>query len=383
MLDFEIWKELLIEVIIKEHGRLKYDFENIEIKRKLTEYYNLRLSPDEAYYSLSKNNNITSHGNNNIVLRKNINIVSKSENYRNILRPYRRRAIFGIILLISVFFLYENYHNISKHHEEQEKLFNAYAELKEFSKKYRAIPELTFYYKGYCVWVRDYDKKYYIASLPSSYLTAEEAKNAINKLEKYYLNYKEKIYNELEEYKLSILAQISNIQKYSESIEKQEPYVTYFQKADLNNDKQLDWGEIIKFQDKVFKDFKYVNNDIVLSPKDFYFRKSGDCDDFAVFSASFIRYYNYPVYLIILENEETYKQHMVAAVYINKETYKGGYLTIKDEIIYNPKESKYEDGYAPEGNYVSLDYWKVGTPISSNNKIHLICRLEDAIASRM
>jgi hypothetical protein len=156
----------------------------------------------------------------------------------------------------------------------------------------------------------------------------------------------------------------------------------YFDRFDTNYNGELDWGEIEEFQETVYEEFTYQHNDTVLSPAEFMRRGGGDCDDFATFSASFIEHHGYPGYVIGYDPATPAEEagHAVAAVYIGSSTHRAGYVSLEAGRLRDASGAP--AGSYRAGNYVVLDYWQIGVPISKQGPLDYVARPGDLIGAR-
>ncbi len=238
-------------------------------------------------------------------------------------------------------------------------------------------------YKGYQIWRNRANDRFYIGFYGKSFESVEEAEKIIDSIynqQQEYLKILQEQIDELNKELTVLQSKSATTLKSPQKLEKQ--YIKYFEQNDTNRNGELDWGEIKQFQALLSKNFSYENNDRVLTPGEFYSKKSGDCDDFSSFSASFIKYYGYPCYILTYNNhEDSYNGHAVAAIYIGDELYEEGSESITNKKLYSPKENGELDELAPNGNYVILDYWKVGGTIDKYDYLEHVSKLEDVIGS--
>jgi hypothetical protein len=147
----------------------------------------------------------------------------------------------------------------------------------------------------------------------------------------------------------------------------------YFEGFDGNGDGVIDWGEIETFQQTVFETFHYRSNGRVLDPAEFMRYGGGDCDDFATFSAAFLEYHGYDAYVMVVERTgDPSSAHAVAALYLGEHTYEAGYHSIDAGPLYS-------GGSHGGGNYVLLDYWKVGGTIDRYDTLSHVARVDGVV----
>ena len=101
-------------------------------------------------------------------MQKDNNYYKKLEQYIKLKRELKKqRKFFIIAIILLAILIYSHFKNESEKYEttrkEQERTEKMVQESLYWSMR-RAIPELTFYHKGFCIWVREYDNKYYIDS---------------------------------------------------------------------------------------------------------------------------------------------------------------------------------------------------------------------------
>ena len=147
----------------------------------------------------------------------------------------------------------------------------------------------------------------------------------------------------------------------------------YFDGFDANADGVINWGEIKTFQQTVFETFQYRLNGRVLDPAEFMRYGGGDCDDFATFSAAFLEYHGYDAYVMVVERTgDPSSAHAVAALYLGEDTYEAGYHSIEAGPLYS-------GGSHGGGNYVLLDYWKVGGTIDRYDTLSHVARVDGVV----
>lgn len=134
--------------------------------------------------------------------------------------------------------------------------------------------------------------------------------------------------------------------------------------ADTNKDGFLSWKEIQDFQMKINREFKYISNYTALRPDEFVKAGGGDCEDWALFSAGFLRFWGYDSYIGLLNFKENY--HAVALVRVDElpRRFKGYRIT----------SARLKSGEPlPGGIYTFIDYYKVGKlTLASGRKPRLI-----------
>lgn len=147
----------------------------------------------------------------------------------------------------------------------------------------------------------------------------------------------------------------------------------YFDGFDENRDGVIDWGEIETFQQTVFETFQYRSNGRVLDPAEFMRYGGGDCDDFATFSAAFLEYHGYDGYVMTVERDgDPDSLHAVAALYIGDDTYQAGYHAVDAGPLY-------AGGSHPGGNYVLIDYWKIGGTLDRYDTLRHVARVDGVV----
>jgi len=132
---------------------------------------------------------------------------------------------------------------------------------------------------------------------------------------------------------------------------KDEELLSIYIDADTNKNGLLSWEEIQSFQMKINRNFEYISNDTALRPDDFLKNGGGDCEDWALFTAGLLRFWNYEAYIGSLYFKDNY--HAVTLVKVNELPFRfKGYKITSAEM-----ESGEE---LPEGIYTCIDYYKVG-----------------------
>jgi len=101
--------------------------------------------------------------------------------------------------------------------------------------------------------------------------------------------------------------------------------------ADTNKNGFLSWNEIQSFQMKINREFKYIANDTALSPDEFVKEGGGDCEDWALFTAGLLRFWNYDTYIGSLNFKNDY--HAIVLVKINEMPFRfKGYKIISAKL---------------------------------------------------
>lgn len=154
-----------------------------------------------------------------------------------------------------------------------------------------------------------------------------------------------------------------------------------FRSFDEDRNGELTWTEIRRFQAWVSDNLTYSYNRSVLTPEQFRQQGTGDCDDFAAFSCAFLREFGYEAYVAVLSNGDDQQLHAVAAVCIGDSEYSDGYSTFKGAALYNPKSRTYTRYLYPSGNYVFIDFWKIGYTIEPFKYLKYMIRYEEAIGA--
>ncbi len=124
--------------------------------------------------------------------------------------------------------------------------------------------------------------------------------------------------------------------------------------ADANASGKLSYDELAAFQKRVYRDFEYRNNDVVLRPDEFFAQGGGDCDDFAAYTAGLLRYWGWEPYIGCYGGSAEDAGH---AVCLAREpgTVPAGFTYVAVTRWTTP------DGIElPSGSYVPIDYDRVG-----------------------
>ncbi|MGQ9615996.1 MAG: WYL domain-containing protein [Spirochaetota bacterium] len=130
-----------------------------------------------------------------------------------------------------------------------------------------------------------------------------------------------------------------------------EGLLSLYINADANKNGFLSWGEIQSFQMKTNRDFKYISNDTALRPDEFMKAGGGDCEDWALFTAGLLRFWNYEAYIGSVNFKDDY--HAITIVRVNELPFRfKGYRITRAGL----------DGgeLLPEGTYTYIDYYRVG-----------------------
>ena len=137
-----------------------------------------------------------------------------------------------------------------------------------------------------------------------------------------------------------------------------------YQSADLNRDNNLGQNELEVFQEKLYRKYKYINNETALRPDQFLAAGGGDCEDWALFTCGLLRYWGIACAVGHLAEDEYGNGHAVALVY------KGN--TIPSKGIYYKFNA---DGIVLSGIYIPVDYNLVGELSNAVDENWSLCRL--------
>lgn len=132
---------------------------------------------------------------------------------------------------------------------------------------------------------------------------------------------------------------------------KNKKLIKFYVDADKDRNGFLSWKEIGSFQLYINQKFKYKPNNIALRPDEFLKNGGGDCEDWALFTAGLLRFWNYKPYIGSLNYKDKY--HAITLVKVNKLPFKFRGYKIKYAKL-NGKD------IVPEGIYTFIDYYKVG-----------------------
>ncbi|MFW5728554.1 MAG: WYL domain-containing protein [Spirochaetota bacterium] len=116
--------------------------------------------------------------------------------------------------------------------------------------------------------------------------------------------------------------------------------------ADTNADGDLDWQEIRVFQRRLYSEYRYLTNDIALTPDSFFRNGGGDCEDWSLVTAGLLQFWQIPAYVASIASETGF--HAVALVRTSRPPAGALYFTFEDHWD------------LPDGAYVPIDYDKVG-----------------------
>jgi hypothetical protein len=125
--------------------------------------------------------------------------------------------------------------------------------------------------------------------------------------------------------------------------------------ADLDGSGKLSFEELRVFQKKTYQEFRYEANRLALRPDQFLTAGSGDCEDFALYSAGLLRFWGWEPYLGSLGPAQGGTGHAVCLSFEGPECPAGfAYFEVVSGAT--------EDGTTlPTGRYVPIDYDQVGS----------------------
>jgi len=129
--------------------------------------------------------------------------------------------------------------------------------------------------------------------------------------------------------------------------------------ADIDRDGILAWSEIKIFQRRMQADFAYRINERALRPDEFLEEGGGDCEDFALFTAGLLFFWNYEACIGILDTGDS--SHAVTLVLVDTlpRNFKGYYIA---DALVPPKD------HFIEGLYTVIDYYRVGNFTKASGK---------------
>ena len=67
--------------------------------------------------------------------------------------------------------------------------------------------------------------------------------------------------------------------------------------ADRNRNGYLSWDELQIFQTRLDKDYRYITNDLAIKPNEFLTQGGGDCEDWSLVTAGFLRFWGWEAYV--------------------------------------------------------------------------------------
>jgi len=115
----------------------------------------------------------------------------------------------------------------------------------------------------------------------------------------------------------------------------------------------LTWGEIQRFQQYVYSRYHYQANTTALRPDAFLAQGGGDCEDFALLSCEFFRFWSWQAFVASFFNSKA--GHAVCFVRAEVPL-PIGFLSYQLTGI-----KTYEGDSIPNGSYVPVDYFAVGS----------------------
>lgn len=170
----------------------------------------------------------------------------------------------------------------------------------------------------------------------------------------------------IEQYKKTVPVSETIALKYPRafSIQRSENYLSttkwatknltnLFTRFDIDHSGVLSWDEVETFQQYIFQKYQYLSNKTALRPDSFLAQGGGDCEDWALLSCEFFRYWGWDAFVAGFFNEK--EGHAVCFV--------RGDTTIPDTYIkYYISETRTLEGDSiSEGWYVPVDYFAVGS----------------------
>jgi hypothetical protein len=129
--------------------------------------------------------------------------------------------------------------------------------------------------------------------------------------------------------------------------------VDIFTRFDVDHSGILTWDEVETFQQYIFQKYKYLSNSTALRPDSFLTQGGGDCEDWALLSCEFFRYWGWDAFVAGFFNEK--EGHAVCFVKAEQ--------VIPDAYIkyYLSGDRTLEGDSIPAGWYVPVDYFAVGS----------------------
>jgi hypothetical protein len=124
--------------------------------------------------------------------------------------------------------------------------------------------------------------------------------------------------------------------------------------ADLNGSGRLGFEELKVFQEKTYREFRYLSNETALRPDEFIAAGGGDCEDFALYTAGLLRFWGWEPYIGSLASSRNTTGHAVCLSY-EEGAFPKGYTYFEIDAWTT------EDGSPLNaGKYVPIDYDHVG-----------------------
>jgi len=131
--------------------------------------------------------------------------------------------------------------------------------------------------------------------------------------------------------------------------------VSRYLDADLNGSGKLSFDELRVFQQKTYREFRYQANDLALRPDEFLAAGGGDCEDFALYTASLLRFWGWKPFIGSFAASKGSTGHAVCL------SYEEGAFP-KDYEYFKIDDWTTVDGSPlPAGKYVPIDYDHVGS----------------------
>jgi len=121
-----------------------------------------------------------------------------------------------------------------------------------------------------------------------------------------------------------------------------------YESADKDHNGVLSWSEVENFQDRIFKKYAYIPNNLALRPDEFLQQGGGDCEDWALFTCGLLSYWDIESY-VGLFGPESGTGHAVTLVPVDSPV--ENYIYYRLEGLYN----------FPDAFYIPVDYNHVGS----------------------
>jgi hypothetical protein len=123
--------------------------------------------------------------------------------------------------------------------------------------------------------------------------------------------------------------------------------------ADYDSNGHLSWREINRFQNSLYRKYRYINNTYALRPDQFLGQGGGDCEDWALMTCGLLRYWGWNCRVASYGPSDGGTGHAIAMVWSEKPVKGCGYVYLREGTYIG--RSAVKPGY-----YIPIDYNYVG-----------------------
>ncbi len=156
-------------------------------------------------------------------------------------------------------------------------------------------------------------------------------------------------------------------------------FIFFFISSFIYADEYIRIDDFIKENLKIFK---YRENKIALSPKEFVKYEGGDCEDYAIYTSALLEQNGYKTYIGILVKENTTTAHAVCLIYSKN---KNSLVKLAKKVYYLKSVSfdVFTNEPYPAGYYIPVDFDTFGDITIDFSSLKYITTAKNIIGRKM